>query len=245
MERAHDHRPPYHEFAIELERARREAGLKSKDLAEQLFGGPAHRAALSQRGAPSDVETTERWEQACGIEPGRLTSIHPEGAQFRPHLIEGGDAAVGDAARPRFPRRWAALIALVAVAAGAVAVGVSLQGGPSKTKLEQTVERAKSLRSTYPEKTGGDGADLERLHERRRRSRPDDQRQPGGRGHLPHPRVRGRERQPMVVPGRLSSVAQQLLRDGRRLLQPAPNTGRRLQEDALRRSRRPAVSLSW
>lgn len=155
MERAHDHRPPYHEFAIELERARREAGLKSKDLAEQLFVGPRTvRRYLNGERLPT-LETTERWEQACGIEPGRLTSIHPEGAQFRPHLIEGGDAAVGDAARPRFPRRWAALIALVAVAAGAVAVGVSLQGGPSKTKLEQTVERAKSLRSTYPEKTGG------------------------------------------------------------------------------------------
>jgi transcriptional regulator with XRE-family HTH domain len=74
---ARDNRPRHHEFALELERARREAGLRPKELASKLFVDQRTvRRYLNGERLPT-IETTEAWERACNIEVGRLTRIHP------------------------------------------------------------------------------------------------------------------------------------------------------------------------
>lgn len=167
MERAaRQNRPRFHEFALELEGARREAGLKPKELAEALFLDPRTvRRYLNGERLPT-VETIEAWEHACDLEPGRLSRLHPEAAHRRPYVVgEDGSSPTSEAASPSAsapaspprPRRViAAALAAVAIVA-VVLVGVTLLGGSSAptTELEQTLERAKGLSTTYPQRTGG------------------------------------------------------------------------------------------
>jgi len=161
---ARDKRPPHLEFALELERARREAGLRTKDLAEAVFVDPRTvRRYLNGERLPT-LETTEAWEQACGIEPGRLLEQHPGAAHEGPRLVTERPSApapepapareIGGVARVR-RRRRAALTALAAAAAGAAAIGLTALGGDAKSQVEQTVERARQLDTTYEERTGG------------------------------------------------------------------------------------------
>jgi len=155
---ARDKRPPHLQFGLELERARREAGLKPKELASKLYLDPRTvRRYLNGERLPS-LETTEMWEQACEIEPGRLNRMHP---QRGPHLVAAdkpGSAIVPAAGgvreathRPRW-RRWALA---AAAAAGMFMLAAAVLSGDSKSELEQTVERAKRLEKTYAQRAGG------------------------------------------------------------------------------------------
>ena len=165
MQRVPDNRPPYHELGLELERARREAGLKARELAEQLFVSPRTiRRYLNGERLPT-IELTQAWERACNIEAGRLDRLHPDAARNRPYLVADGDAPAAaarpdgaarttGAGHPGGRRRWAVMIALAAVVVGAAARGLTLLGGEPKSEFEQTVERATRLSTTYTQRTG-------------------------------------------------------------------------------------------
>lgn len=130
-----DNRPPHHEFALELERARREAGLKPKELASKLFVDPRTvRRYLNGERLPT-IETTDAWERACNIEAGRLSRMHPATARGgRNSDAEGGSASAAERAStggaaaagagPRERRQWV-LPTLVGLAVF-VALGVVL-----------------------------------------------------------------------------------------------------------------------
>lgn len=162
-----DRRPPHHEFSLELERARREAGLQGKDLAARLFVAPRTvRRYLNGERLPT-IELTEAWERVCEIEPGRLSRHHPGGARSALSLVAesdvsspaakatpGQEAAAGSDSRRPLWRRWWALTATAAVVAGAVALGLTLSGGEPTSKAERTVARAKQLSTTYVQRTG-------------------------------------------------------------------------------------------
>lgn len=159
-----DSRPPHHEFALELERARREAGLKPKEIAEQLYLDPRTvRRYLNGERLPSH-DTTEAWERACKIEAGRLLRIHPETVRGEP--LPAGERPSAPAMQEADPgsrrrsgsqaaRRWAVAGILAVLAAGAAVAGVTLSGGASPGKVEQVLERAQVLKTTYAERTGG------------------------------------------------------------------------------------------
>ena len=163
---ARDNRPPHHEFALELERARREAGLKSKEIAAALYVDPRTvRRYLNGERLPT-LELTDAWERACGIEPGRLVRRHPANARSGPQLVvpaavaprdeapRAADAGAGTARRRRRPVLVAVLGAVVLLAGGAAVLALTLGGGPSRSTVEQTVARAKELKTTYAERTG-------------------------------------------------------------------------------------------
>jgi transcriptional regulator with XRE-family HTH domain len=65
-----------HAFALQLELARREAGLSKDDLARAVFLSPRTiRRYLSGERRP-DRATVVLWEQACGLEHGTLTALY-------------------------------------------------------------------------------------------------------------------------------------------------------------------------
>jgi transcriptional regulator with XRE-family HTH domain len=143
---ARDNRQPHHDFALELERVRREAGLKPKELALELFVDPRTvRRYLNGERLPS-LETTEAWERACNLEPGRLTRVHPDVVGSAPHPSLNSSAG---------RRRWVMPTVLAGLAASAAVLGLTFLGGATKSNVEQTVERAKQLTTTYPQRTGG------------------------------------------------------------------------------------------
>lgn len=158
---ARDNRPPHHEFALELERARREAGLKPKEIAAALFVDPRTvRRYLNGERLPS-LELTEAWERACGIEPGRLVRRHPASG---PQLVVDADGVPDDEPAPgaiseagsgaRLRRRWPVAVAVVLLAGGAITLGLRLLDGTSRSAVETTVERARQMDTTYAERTG-------------------------------------------------------------------------------------------
>ena len=142
---ARDSRPPHHEFALELERARREAGLQTKDLASKLFLDPRTvRRYLNGERLPT-IETTEAWERVCNIDRGRLSALHPAVASSRGgSRRETGAASAVEKAGPGESagasaglqeRRRRVLPALGIVATSVVMGAVLLTSGGDKDRL--------------------------------------------------------------------------------------------------------------
>jgi transcriptional regulator with XRE-family HTH domain len=146
-----------HQFALQLELARREAGLSKDDLARAVFLSPRTvRRYLSGERRP-DRATVVLWEQACGLRPGALTDLYdaplPAAANparshgARPDLAGAHVPAVAEAAaegegparRPwaflrSSPRTAAVLLALLL---GLVAVLLPRPGAGVKATVAQ------------------------------------------------------------------------------------------------------------
>jgi transcriptional regulator with XRE-family HTH domain len=103
----------HHEFAQQLDLARREEGLSARDLAEALSCDPrsVRRYLTGERRPSRDV--VEHWELACHLEHGTLTALRD------------GSAAVSQEQDERRPRSGMSRSLLLSVAA-AVALLVAL-----------------------------------------------------------------------------------------------------------------------
>lgn len=149
-----DRRPRYHEFALELERARREAGLKSSELASKLFVHPrtVHRYLQGER-LPT-IQTTKAWEQVCNIEPGRLVAMYPAARPSAPSPLEeerlvgsvteetvqgeAAEPAAGPGTRQRRGIAAAGVVIAVALAAMLLARGADNNGAREATAANPT-----------------------------------------------------------------------------------------------------------
>jgi transcriptional regulator with XRE-family HTH domain len=108
---------PHHELAQQLDLARRERGLSSKDLAEALSCDPRTVRRYLTGDRRPNRQIVELWEQECGLAPGTLTTFHD-----RVNGVEKGDPQPPSSEPARMGRRTAnvagaAVVVLAAAAA--------------------------------------------------------------------------------------------------------------------------------
>ena len=107
----------HHELAQQLDLARRERGLSTKDLARELTcDSRSVRRYVSGERRPNR-QLVEAWERACHVDPGTLTAFHDRASGLQPAEQE---ATASEPWSPRLPVAAAAVAAALLLGTAAL-----------------------------------------------------------------------------------------------------------------------------